>query len=154
MVPLTIICCLIYSLLLIIVWPQVLFNMTHLPPYMHHHRMIGRCPMGKQMTCKDPAAQSGSIEQENASISIDVKWHFDASLCNVVWGWKVGEWWIGGLACAGARQQIMGKLSVRDDYQLNALKALTISKRFLMRICEGGITSPGVKCSIKIHAVS
>lgn len=55
------------------------------------------------------------------------------------------------LTRAGASQQI--KSSVRDDYQLKALKALMISKGTLMRICEGGITSLGVKCSVKIPAV-
>lgn len=69
-------------------------------------------------------------------------------------GWKkVGEWGIARLKSAGTSQQIMGKSSVRDDYQLKALKAVMISKEFLMRICEGGITSPGVKCSVKIPAV-
>lgn len=50
-------------------------------------------------------------------------------------------------------QQIMGESSVRDAHQLKALKALMISKGFLMRICEGGITSLEVKCSVKILAV-
>lgn len=49
---------------------------------------------------------------------------------------------------AGASQQIMGKSSVRDDYQLKALKVVMISKEFLMRICEGGITSLEVKCTM------
>lgn len=50
------------------------------------------------------------------------------------------------LTRAGASQQIMGKSSVRDDYQLKALKVVMISKEFLMRICEGGITSLEGKC--------
>lgn len=54
---------------------------------------------------------------------------------------------------AGASQQILGKSSVRDDYQLKALKALMISTGFLMRICEGGIASLKVKRSVKIPAV-
>lgn len=65
----------------------------------------------------------------------------------------MGEWGIVRLTSAGASQQIMGKSSVRDDYQLKALKALMISKGFLMRICEGGITSLEVKCGVKIPAV-
>lgn len=52
------------------------------------------------------------------------------------------------LTRAGASQQIMGKSSVRDDYQLKALKVVMTSKEFLMRICEGGITSLEVKCSM------
>lgn len=55
---------------------------------------------------------------------------------------------IGRTIGAGARQQIMEKSSVRDDYQLKALKVAMISKEFLMRICEGGITSLEVKCSM------
>lgn len=58
-----------------------------------------------------------------------------------------------GQTCAGASQQIMGKLSVRDDFQLKTLKALMISKGLLMRICEGGNTSLEVKCSVRIPAV-
>lgn len=65
----------------------------------------------------------------------------------------MGDGGIVRLRSAGASQQIMGKSSVRDDYQLTALKALMISKGFLMRICEGGITSLEVKCSVKIPAV-
>lgn len=42
----------------------------------------------------------------------------------------------------------MEKSSLRDDYQLKALKVVMISKEFLMRICEGGITSLEVKCSM------
>lgn len=49
---------------------------------------------------------------------------------------------------AGASQGIMGKSSVRDDYQLKALKVVMISKEFLMRICEGGSASLEVKCSM------
>lgn len=49
---------------------------------------------------------------------------------------------------AGARQQIMEKTSVRDDYQLKALKVVMISKELLMKICEGGIPSLEVKCSM------
>lgn len=49
---------------------------------------------------------------------------------------------------AGASQRIMGKSSVRDDYQLKALKVVMISKEFLMRICEGGSASLQVKCSM------
>lgn len=63
-------------------------------------------------------------------------------------GRKVGEGGIVRLTRAGASQQIMGKSSVRDDYQLRALKVVMISKEFLMRICEGGITSLEVKCSM------
>lgn len=63
------------------------------------------------------------------------------------------EWGIVRPSSAGASQQIMAKLSVRDDYQLKALKALMISKGLLMRICEGGNTSLEVKCSVKIPAV-
>jgi len=65
----------------------------------------------------------------------------------------VGEWGIVWLTSAVASQQIMGKSSVRDDYQLKALKVLMISKGFVMRICEGGITSLEVKCNFKIPAV-
>lgn len=43
------------------------------------------------------------------------------------------------LTRAGASQQIAEKSSVRDDYQLTALKVIMM---FLMRMCEGGITSP------------
>lgn len=49
---------------------------------------------------------------------------------------------------AGASQQIMGKSSVRDDYQLKALKVVMISKEFLMRVGEGGSASLEVKCSM------
>lgn len=51
------------------------------------------------------------------------------------------------LTRARASQQIMRKSSVRDDYQLKALKVVMISKEILMRICEGGITSLEVECS-------
>lgn len=64
--------------------------------------------------------------------------------------WKDGG--VLRLTGAGASQQIIGKSSVRDDYQLKALKALMIGKRVLMRICEGGFTSVEVKCSVKIQA--
>ncbi len=60
----------------------------------------------------------------------------------------MGEWGIVRLTSAGASQQIMGKSSVKDDHQLKALKAVMISKEFLMRICEGGITSLEVKCTV------
>lgn len=40
----------------------------------------------------------------------------------------MGEWGIVRLTSAGASQQIIEKSSVRDDYQLKALKALMISK--------------------------
>lgn len=63
------------------------------------------------------------------------------------------EWGIVRLTSAGASQHIMGKSSVRDDYQLKALRVLMISKGFLMRICEGGITYLEVKRSVKIPAV-
>lgn len=46
------------------------------------------------------------------------------------------------LTSAGASQQIAEKSSVRDDYQLTALKVIMIGEEFLMRMCEGGITSP------------
>lgn len=45
------------------------------------------------------------------------------------------------LTRAGASQQIAEKSSVRDDYQLTALKMIMIGEEFLMRMCEGGITS-------------
>lgn len=52
--------------------------------------------------------------------------------CITVQSCRVGERWESGgvvrLTGAGAGQQIMGNSSVRDDYQLKALKALMISK--------------------------
>lgn len=54
------------------------------------------------------------------------------------WGWRQGTV---RLTRAGASQQIAEKSSVRDDYQLTALKMIMIGEEFLMRMCEGGITS-------------